>query len=133
MNEVVLLYLFTRLDAIGTFLFLVSFVAFMASIALIGIALSSASQDPDDWTSPDFKRKAAKQLAMAPVFRRRAIIAGCVGLVAALLTVATPSQKDMAIIVGGKLAIDAAKSEKGQELAGAVYDAVMAQLKKASK
>jgi hypothetical protein len=50
-----------------------------------------------------------------------------------LAAVVVPTQKDMAIIVGGKFALDAARSPEGKEVRGLVYDAIMKQLRESAK
>ncbi len=51
----------------------------------------------------------------------------------ALFTAAVPSQQGMAIIVGGKLAIDAAKTDTGKEIGAEVVAAIRKQLQEAAK
>lgn len=57
-------------------------------------------------------------------------------LVAALgvlltIAIAVPSQKDLAIIVGGRFALEAARSPEAREVGGLVMDAVRATLRSA--
>lgn len=111
MNDVLLLYLFTRLDAIQV-MFVVGAVS--AGICGAGIWLYAFLDG-----NKEVKKFSAR--VIAPVF------AVCV-----TGTVFVPSSKDAAIIVGGKIALDAARSENGQEMAGAVYDAILAKLKEAA-
>jgi len=110
MQEVLLLYLFTRLDAVNVLLG-VGIFAFgvVAWVALLAYA------DGYDW---------------GLLWMKRSIVVFVVCVVAFVLT---PSQKDAAIIVGGAIAIHAAKSEKGKEMGQAVYDAIMRELKPREK
>lgn len=116
MSELFLLYLFTRLDDVR--LFLVLFVllsAFVVFLCFVPFQLES-----DLTERPEYWAKVGKRWYVA-------------GMVAAVAFVAVPSSNQLAVIVGGKFVIDAAKSDKAQELGGALYDAVMAQLKKAKE
>lgn len=112
MSEVLMLYLFTRLDAVGVFAVIVAHISFGALALLSGVGFVEKN---------DEAKRIARVYAL-PVF-----------CVSAMLAVLVPSSKDLALIVGGKLAIDAARSEKGRELSSAVYDAVMAKLREAAK
>lgn len=133
MNDVLLLYLFTRLDAISDTFSVLAALCFFLAIVLAAIAASCYLQDPDDFDSELFKKKARRDNAVAPYWRRKALIAAAVAFVFGLLNTFTPRSNDIAIIVGGKIALDAARSDKGQEMAGAVYDAILAKLKEAAK
>lgn len=110
MSDVLLLYLFTRLDAL---IGLGAIGAVMAVVTGFG-AMMFYSVEHDE---------------MYPHWRKHA--AALAAFVA--LIVITPSKSDMAIIVGGKIALDAARSDTGQEIAGEVVAAIRAQLKEAAK
>ena len=110
MNETFLLYLFTRLDALNTVLFVFVFcLAFAAGMAVLAVFIEGAQ------------------------FKPLAITTTAALLFFTLLAVAVPTQKDVAIIVGGSMAISAAKSPQAQEIGGLVYDAIKKQLKEAAK
>ena len=112
MSDVFLLYLFTRLDAFGAAMQMLAFVsAFAAFVLTIGSLV-----EPEDFPAKHMRN---------PVL--------AIFCVSAFLALATPSKTDMAIIVGGKLAIDAARTPEAKELAGELYEAVMYQLKAAQK
>jgi hypothetical protein len=110
MNDVLLLYLFTRVD---TFIGMASTTLGIGSlIYAFSIAFRKIEMDLPPWRP-----------------RMCGVIATC------LLTIIlfVPSQKDLAIIVGGKYALDAVRSPQAAELSGLVMDAVRATLKNATK
>ena len=110
MTDILFLYLFTRLDALIS---LFGFLAFIAVISCLG-AMFFYGIERDE---------------LYPHWRKHvAIFIACMTLVTVI-----PSKSDMAIIVGGKIALDAARSDTGQEIAGEVMAAIRAQLKEAAK
>ena len=110
MSEVFLLYLFTRLDAISGFLTIGCFFSFV-------IGFTAALMH-------------AVEFEISPrLFKWMGVACVVFGLAAVFV----PTQKDMAIIVGGKFAIDAARSPEGKQVRGLVYDAIMKQLRESAK
>ena len=98
--DILVLYLFTRLDAIHAafgFLTFVSFIALFAVIALAASAFGSCSGDEEE----EVKDSAAKLIKSATI----------TFLVFAGLYTATPTSRDMAIIVGGHWAYEGVTSE----------------------
>jgi hypothetical protein len=116
MSEVLLLYVFTRLDAARVLL------AVTITIApFFVLIMSMVASDHDTFGR---KEKEAKLL------RARNWIIGLFAF-AAIGVVILPTKTDMAIIVGGKLTIDIARSDTAKEIGNEVLAAVRAQLKKA--
>lgn len=110
MSDVLLLYLFTRLDALiglGVLGAVMAVATGLAAMMFYGIE--------NDEMYPHWRKHAVAMVAFVA------------------LVVITPSKSDMAIIVGGKIALDAARSDTGQEIAGEVMAAIRAQLKEAAK
>lgn len=110
MNEAFLLYLFTRLDAVKDLWMMFALI----SAILVGGTMFGLIVVGDEgfkkylpWTVPLF-------------------------LTFAILNVVTPSSKDMAIIVGGTMALRAAQTPEAKALGGELYDAVMSKLREES-
>lgn len=116
MSEVLLLYVFTRLDA--AHLLLVITIVIAPCFILV---MSLVASDHDE-----FGRKEKE----ARLLRARNWIIGLFAF-AAIGLVILPTKTDMAIIVGGKLTIDIARSDTAKEIGNEVLAAVRAQLKKA--
>lgn len=111
MSDWMLLYAFTRLDALG---------------ALFGAA--SAACAAGIWAGCMFGFVGNKPAGFV-----WAKVAGVGLALSALLAAAIPSRADMAIIVGGKIALDASRTDTAKEIGGEVLDAIRAQLKKAAQ
>lgn len=123
MSDILLLYLVTRAGAIGSLFGNVA----IAILALGAFGLFVGGMWINDFVSRD---------EVAAAWKRWRRIAVCLAVMAAtsgFLGVAIPNNKDMAIIIGGKIALDAARSETGQEIGADVLAAVRAQLKAAAK
>lgn len=116
MNDVLMLYLFTRADSFQWGFGLLCFVAMAAMVLgfvwMLVKADGLVEHGPPKWYA-----------------------GACVGGFFACFALAllTPTQKDLAIIIGGSYVIEAAKSEKAKEVGGLVYDAVIKQLREAAK
>lgn len=109
MSDVLLLYLFTRVNIVLGLCWL----AALAS-AVLAIAATIERYDcfPGDGKWPGFTRAAVAGL--------------CISIP---LVVLVPGQQSLAIIVGGKIALDAARSDEAKEISGLVLDAVRRTLK----
>lgn len=103
MSDVLLLYLFTRVDV------LLAVCAFVVLIAVFGIAVACIFRF-DSWGDEGW-----------PVFFRPAVIALCV---AGAVLLVVPDQKSLAIMIGGKVAIDAARSPDAQEIGDLLVDRI---------
>lgn len=110
MTDILLLYLFTRLDAL---IALSGFIAFASAVTCLGAMMFYGVER--DRLYPHWKKHVA-------------IFVACIAL-----TTAIPSKSDMAIIVGGKIALDVGRSETAQEIGQEVVDAIRAQLRKAAE
>jgi hypothetical protein len=117
MNETLFLYLFTRLDV---FLGAAKGAMFLCALVLFMLLRVAAIWGDDIEPVADKLKTGAKWTV-------RLFFAGL------LVVLILPSQRDMAIIVGGTLAIKAAQTPQAQELGGLVYEAVKKQLKKAAE
>lgn len=132
MNDVLLLYLFTRLDAINV---LALVLAMGGGVAAVAAAMTAwAKEDTAEiWArepeNPRYKNRMASAAALRAKIRPLAIFA----FAFAVVTVAIPSKTDVAVIVGGKIALDVGRSETAQEVGQEVVDAIRAQLKKAAE
>ena len=104
MDEILVLYLFSRLDGIKDGLAFALTVGAVLCAILFVIYLISKDDPSCDGT-------AAKNIAVLP---RKAIRNTFIGVF--ILNLLLPTQRDMAIIIGGKLAADAARSETAQKL-----------------
>ncbi len=123
MSDVWMLYLFTRLDSLQTGLGFVTFmggVAFVLAIAFIWSYIAVEMRRED-------RAPAYKQLR---IYGTLAVLAW---MAVGLLYLLTPSSKDMAVIVGGKVTLDAIRSPQAQEVGGLVLDVVREKLKDAGK
>ena len=119
MSDVLLLYLFTRLDAVQFVIVGVSTVCLLAAVvALLGWCVEV-----------DIERRPGKIAAWKRCASRFGAAAAC-GFV---LFAFVPSSKGMAIILGGKWTIDALRSPEAKEVGGLLMDAVKAKLKDAAK
>jgi hypothetical protein len=111
MDEVWLLYWFTRLDAVNGMGVMFAVVGAFATFATIVFgSLDGAS-------------------STLRTVRRLTIPVTILGL---LIITFVPTQRDMAIIVGGTMAIKAAKTPEASALGSELYNAVMEQLKRAA-
>lgn len=113
MTDVLLLYLFTRLDAICGLLLTI-----VAAIGIGGVYIAHTAR------SDAFILEQPVDEGFARLGRRMMLSA----IAASVLLVLVPSQRDLAIIVGGKVAIDAARSPEAKEIGGLVLDAIKRQL-----
>lgn len=100
MSDVLLLYLFTRVDA----MLLAAIIILIVGIAGSFMYWSETLNSPPRWL-------------LAVVI--------CAGL----SVVFVPSQKSLAIIIGGSFVLDAARSDEAKEIGGLVLDAVRRTLK----
>ncbi len=106
MNETLMLYLFTRINAVH-------------GVIVVGLSVMAVSLLV--W---NMHRYIEEELPITvPVVWR--VVAG----VAVAVLVFFPSQKDLAIIVGGTYALEAARSPEAKELSGLVLDAVRRSIK----
>jgi len=111
MTDILLLYLFTRLDVL-TALLQVSLMIGAIAGGVVLLFASMLAAETEDWSSV---KKYAPRGAVALILL-------------AVLHVATPSSKDLALIVGGKIAVDAIRSPQAQEMSQMVLDAVRKKL-----
>ena len=105
--DIFLLYLFTRVDAIQGLFFaltLISGVFIFGTGMFAAMSCSEYEKNVREWC-----RTALKKWTWLPVL-------------CATLTVATPTQKDLAIIVGGHFAIEAAQSDTAKKIYSIVTD-----------
>lgn len=116
MSEVLLLYLFTRLDSANDAL-AVGALASLLGCALLGFYIAAE-------TLP--KEKLEKALVW--LNRMAAILVTLVCLLVLL-----PNQKEAAIIIGGKVALDAIRTPEAKEIGQDVLNVVRKTLKEASK
>jgi len=110
MTDVLLLYLFTRVDVLVT----VGIIGAVVT-SVIGVAICVIHVSDYDEMYPHWRRLAAALAAFVA------------------LAVVVPDQKSLAIIVGGKVALDAARSPEAQEIGGLVLDAIRSTLKEPAK
>ena len=111
MSEILLLYLWTRLDAIGA------------------LAVTSAGMLAFGWVIMAWLVICEDDQDLMPKFR----VCSWVLSLAVLVAVLVPSKTDLAIIVGGKIAIDAARSPEAAEIGSAVRDLVLRELREGAK
>ena len=111
MSDWMLLYLWTRLDALQAAGLVMLVAGFAAAVVAFGMGMSE---------SDDMLIRIGKRLIVVPV-------------IGAMLAITVPNKTDLAIIVGGKIALDAGRSETAKEVGREVLDAVRAQLKKAAQ
>ncbi len=112
MSDVFLLYLFMRLDAIR----ILAIVVFV--LGLLFLVPSVLHADDEGWVPG--KLKLVKRAAAVPI-------------IAVIVSVGVPSKSEMAIIVGGKIALDAARTDTAREVGSEVLAAIRAQLKNSAK
>ena len=113
MSDLFLLYLFTRLDILqGLFTF------FTVVLGIVNVVLTAVVLF-EGINSPTVRG------------RLRWLWIGFV--VAVLGTAAIPSKADMAVIVGGKFAIDIARSDKAAVLGNALYQWALEQIQENRK
>lgn len=117
MSEVWILYFFTRVDELKS---LLKFFALFGGMAALGVCFFTALAASDDGRGA---WDAVKKL-------RPGRIAFLIGT-AVILNAATPTQRDLAIIVGGKLAVDAAQSTTARKLLDLVNATIDSELDKA--
>lgn len=112
MMDTFLLYLFTRLDVLtGTAIAM----AIFSAVALVPLIITYLTGGRDN-NVIHFHRLIVKLF-----------------VVSLSITIFLPNQRDMAIIVGGKFAIEAAKSETAKQLSSEVLTAIRAKLREATK
>ena len=109
--DIFLLYLFTRVDTLNGMFFFVAVVGSVI-IAVASVEAYSSESEP------------------AQIFVKKW---RWVPIVAALLLVATPRQKDLAIIVGGHFAIEAAQSDTAKKIYAIVTDTLDEKLAEIAK
>lgn len=107
MNETLLLYLFTRVNPVIAILVVVTFIGY--GVALFTLMYGTIESEPK-------------------IFKFTKI-SSTIATISLVLFAAIPTQKDLAIIIGGSYVIEAAKSDKAKELSGLLYDAIKDQLK----
>lgn len=111
MSEYFLLYLFTRLDLVG------------AAFCICGIFLGAGAAAA--WMNSSIAAdKATEKIAKRLTIAAAACVFACLVI---------PSQKDVAMIVGGKLALDISRSQPVQDLASKIYNIVNKKLDEAAK
>lgn len=111
MTDILLLYLFTRLDVLTALLKVSLVIGVVAGGGVLFFACMTASEQDDcSWVKKYAPRGAVALILLA------------------VLHVATPSSKDLAIIVGGKIAVDAIRSPQAQEMSQMVLEAVRKKL-----
>lgn len=121
MNEIFLLYVWTRLSAIqGTFFILALF-----CITLLVVFLYMAASDPDDWNSAHYKSAAKQHREIGKKYWRPCAIGVAVF---SLLFVITPSKTDAAIIAGGWLVKEASQSEVAKNIGERTYKLIVGRL-----
>lgn len=118
MSDVLLLYLFTRLDSIEGLAWAIAVVGAMGAVVAIAIVGMLAEDGAELGT----------QLMLR--WAKRLSVCAAIG---AVVLVVVPNQKEAAIIVGGKMTIDAIRSPEAAEIGSAVKDAVLKKLKDAAK
>lgn len=111
MGDLLLLYVWTRLDSVNLWSGLALLV-----VAAVGAMLGFVRITEDDEVYDRHLRRCGWALAI---------------LLAVQLSV--PTKRDMAIIVGGKFAIEAARSPEAKEIGSAVRDLVMRELRAAAE
>lgn len=123
MNDILLLYLFTRVDAVREALMAIIFASCFAIpiMCVIGHALRdhNSYDSTDKKTKDESSGKALQKWAKA--------ISICFPFVA-LLLVLVPDRRDLAIIVGGHLTLEAVKSDTVQKVYTIVQDVLDEQL-----
>lgn len=118
MNETWILYLFTRVDELKA---LFRFIIILAALSALFVAFITAMNASDRGESP---WQAAKRLHPG------LIVSGLFLLL--ILQAAVPSQRDLAIIIGGKFAVEAAQSSTAKKLLELVNATIDSELEKAS-
>lgn len=119
MSEALVLYLFTRVDDIRSLLFGMTLFGTIATAGYFFFVGMLAEDNGND--------------GFEAISRKRPALFIAAIVVLALVRVAVPSQKDLAIIVGGVLAVDAAKSTTAKKLLDLVNVTIDAELEKALK
>lgn len=132
MSEWLLLYLFTRLDSISNVSTMV--VVVCAIVALWATIYAAMKRDiASIWDGrPEHHEYTSRMRASAAALRvvKPAVISGSIALAVAVVV---PSKTDMAIIVGGKIALDASRTPEARKISQDVLDAIRNQLKKAKE
>lgn len=103
MTDVLLLYLFTRVNVLLV----------LATLAMVASAMMCFFIPM--YRDIEFGERPSAKAIRAP-------LVGMAIAVSVLLLV--PSKSDLAIIIGGKVALDAARSDEAKEIGGLVLDAV---------
>lgn len=117
MSDILLLYAFTRLDALHSLLNgeLLGFTLTVAFSLVVASALAPV----------EFKNSAPKMRKWG----KGLLIVSAIGVA---LHALVPNRTDMAIIVGGKIALDVGRSETAKEIGNEVMGAVRATLRQAA-
>lgn len=118
MSDVLMLYLFTRLDI---FVVGAAIVGMMLGVGILFLAVCI-----DD-------AKTFGETAKASSMRRMQVRLLWASVIPMLVFIALPSKSDMAIIVGGKIALDASRTDTAKEVGQEVLNAIRAQLEKATQ
>lgn len=122
MNDLFMLYLWTRIDAFG---WLVTAIAVLSVIAICASAIFYWDNDPDQWISDSKKLCAKNNRKLAISGQRFSIIAACIAIP---LSVALPTQKDVAIIAGGWMIKEAATSQTAQDIGEKTYRLIVGKI-----
>ena len=125
MSEIVLLYLFTRVDVLQHAAVVVTaFSLVVFGIATLAWYSEDMTRDLGKEAGNPYRRKADEMLRLRHTLRN-------VLIVSAVLAVFTPSQRDLAVIVGGKLLIDVAQSKEASETTQKAYKLLQQKLDEA--
>lgn len=103
MNDVLLLYLFTRLNV------LLAAAGVVIVVTAVGLVFACMERYVE-WGSGKW-----------PKFLRPTLAAFCVSAATVILV---PDQRSLALMVGGKIALDAALSPDAQEISGLVVEQI---------
>jgi len=132
MSDLLMLYAFTRLDALRCSLALLCLITFILAIALALRAWYCACADPENVDSY-YKNETIRAKNQYEATHRWALrfVVGTAILTLSLIII--PSKTDVAIIVGGKIALDASRTPEARAIGRDVLDAIRAQLKRAKE
>jgi len=114
--ELFLLYLFTRLDAVKEIIhpfFVISII--LTGVGIIAYTICNLVQDDCP-------------LILKNYFLNALRTATTILIITTILQILLPTSKQLGIIVGGSLVIDAIHSPQVKEIGGLVYDAIKKQL-----
>jgi hypothetical protein len=133
MSDVLFLYLFTRLDVLSGILVALAIISGIFTVCLCVWALVASNADPERWHSSTYKRQEERQLQRFPTIVKWTKRLAAVFLCLLVFNVLIPGKKDMAIIVGGKFALDMARSDTAAEVGHEVLQAIRGQLREMAK